>query len=225
VALRVALIPAVALALIASAILVVGQVAPGGDKTKIALAVVWLVVLGMLLGKAVKGRPDLRMPMRIATVGAGALVLAWYANSLRDKEVQEKLLAPGAAQTLPGDPSAEGGATGTPAAGSEGATVKLVSSGSFAALDHDGSGTAELVSMNGELILQLRDFETDGGPDLRLYLSTDAEASDFVDLGALKGNSGNQRYGVPKGTDTAKLGTVLVWCRAFRVPFTAAKLG
>ena len=197
-ALRVLLVPVVALLLIASAILVVGQLAPGGDKTKIALTVAWLVVIGMVLGKAVKGRPELRVPMRIATIGAGVLVLAWYGNSLRPRNVDEELIAPAAAAQA--------------------------ARGSFAPLGHDGTGTAELLSMDGRLVLQLRDFETDGGPDLRLYLSTDDDASEFVDLGSLKGTSGNQRYDVPEGTDTAKFSTVLVWCRAFSVPFTSAKL-
>ena len=64
----------------------------------------------------------------------------------------------------------------------------------------------------------------DAGPDLRVYLSTDTDASDFVDLGKLKGNSGNQSYEIPVGTDTAKYNQALIWCRAFTVSFTAAEL-
>ena len=213
IAIRIALVVGVAPALIASAILVVGQLAPGGDKVKIALAVAWLLGLGLILGKAVKGKPDLRVPMRIATVGAGVLVLGWYANSLRGKDVQDELVAPApAAQTQETVPADSVGA-------------QLLASGGFAALDHEGRGRAEVVRMSDKLILQLRDFQTDAGPDLRLYLSTDDQASDFVDLGGLKGNSGNQVYEIPAGTDTKKYGTVLVWCRAFSVPFTAAELG
>ena len=50
------------------------------------------------------------------------------------------------------------------------------------------------------------------------------DGSDFVDLGALKGNSGNQRYEIPAGTDTSKYKQALIWCRAFSVGFTAAEL-
>ena len=45
-----------------------------------------------------------------------------------------------------------------------------------------------------------------------------------MDLGALKGNRGNQQYRVPGDVDTARYSTVVVWCRAFSVPFTSARL-
>lgn len=62
------------------------------------------------------------------------------------------------------------------------------------------------------------------GPDLKVYLATAADGSEFVNLGGLKGNSGNQTYEVPAGTDTQKYDTVLIWCRALSVGFAAAPL-
>ena len=68
----------------------------------------------------------------------------------------------------------------------------------------------------------------DSGPDLRVYLSSDDPASgdlgDFEDLGELKGNVGNQQYTVPRGLDLQRFSTVVVWCRAFSVAFTSARL-
>jgi hypothetical protein len=57
-----------------------------------------------------------------------------------------------------------------------------------------------------------------------VYLSVDKEASDFVDLGRLKGNIGNQNYDIPAGTDLSKYDTVLIWCKQFSVLFGSAEL-
>ena len=62
------------------------------------------------------------------------------------------------------------------------------------------------------------------GPDLYVYLATDKSTSDFVDLGKLKANNGNQNYEVPEGTDLTKYDTVLIWCKSFSVLFGSADL-
>jgi hypothetical protein len=59
---------------------------------------------------------------------------------------------------------------------------------------------------------------------LYVYLATDKSASDFVDLGVLKANIGNQNYEIPEGTDLAKYKTVVIWCKAFSVLFGSADL-
>lgn len=75
-----------------------------------------------------------------------------------------------------------------------GANVQ-VASGLFVPIAHDGRGTAAVVELpGGKRKLTLTDFETDSGPDLRVYVSTGDPASgglgDFEDLGGLKGNIG-----------------------------------
>jgi hypothetical protein len=79
--------------------------------------------------------------------------------------------------------------------------------------------------------VRLEDFRTENGPDLLVYLSSasaDAEGTeyteDFVDLGALKGNIGNQNYLVPDGTKLSKYQSVVIWCRRFKVAFGSAPL-
>jgi hypothetical protein len=47
----------------------------------------------------------------------------------------------------------------------------------------------------------------------------------FHDLGRLKGNEGNQNYNVPSEADPEKYRVVVIWCRAFSVPFGYAELG
>ena len=51
-----------------------------------------------------------------------------------------------------------------------------------------------------------------------------AKQAGFVDLGALKGNIGDQNYDVPASLDLAKYRAVSIWCRRFSVNFGAAPL-
>jgi hypothetical protein len=68
----------------------------------------------------------------------------------------------------------------------------------------------------------LTGFETSPGPDLRVYaVPGRTGVHSAVDLGRLKGNKGNQQYVVPRGS---RVGSVVVWCRAFSVEFGSAVL-
>jgi Electron transfer DM13 len=90
---------------------------------------------------------------------------------------------------------------------------------------HNAEGLAKVIVLDeGNRILRLENFRATNGPDLYVYLSTDRSASDFVSLGRLKGNIGNQNYEIPEGTDLSKYGTALIWCRAFSVLFGSAEL-
>jgi Electron transfer DM13 len=106
----------------------------------------------------------------------------------------------------------------------------LLARGRFASLEHETTGAARAIGLRGgRRVLTLTRFETDNGPDLRVYLSTadasqDSPGEDFEDLGALKGNRGNQQYEIPRGVDLDRLSKVVVWCRAFSVGFAAAPL-
>jgi hypothetical protein len=90
---------------------------------------------------------------------------------------------------------------------------------------HNAEGLAKVIQLDdGSMILRLENFKATNGPDLYVYLATDKSASDFVNLGRLKGNIGNQNYDIPEGTDFSKYDTVLIWCRAFSVLFGSAEL-
>lgn len=109
----------------------------------------------------------------------------------------------------------------------------MMMSGSFRRLKYETRGNAVLdKASDGHYYLRLEDFETQNGPDLFVYLST-APASaeegeefvkDFLNLGELKGNKGNQNYQVPDGTDLSKFHSVVIWCKRFSVGFGAAPL-
>jgi hypothetical protein len=90
---------------------------------------------------------------------------------------------------------------------------------------HNAEGLAKVIRLDdASMILRLENFRATNGPDLYVYLATDNSASDFVDLGRLKGNIGNQNYDIPEGTDFSRYDTALIWCKAFSVLFGSAKL-
>lgn len=101
-------------------------------------------------------------------------------------------------------------------------------SGAFVGVNdgiHNAEGQVVVFQLgDGSSILRLEDFKSTNGPDLYVYLSTDKTASDFVNLGRLKGNMGNQNYEIPQGTDLEKYHTVLIWCKAFSVLFGSAEI-
>jgi hypothetical protein len=108
----------------------------------------------------------------------------------------------------------------------------LVASGSFEPLEHAGSGTASIIrTTDGENVLTLTDFRTEAGPDLVVMLvagnpadDTDVERGTTLRLGKLKGTSGDQQYVLPADVDPADYTHAYVWCRAFSVGFTRARL-
>ena len=89
---------------------------------------------------------------------------------------------------------------------------------------HYAQGSAKVIPVSEGSILRLEDFRSTNGPDLYVYLSSDKDAKDFVSLGKLKANIGNQNYEIPDGTDLSKYDTVLIWCQQFSVLFGSAEL-
>jgi hypothetical protein len=108
---------------------------------------------------------------------------------------------------------------------------RIVGMGEFRPLAHKASGLASFIRTEEGTTLRLEDFEVENGPDLFVYLSAGdmrgpgrALADDFVDLGPLKGNIGDQNYSIPAGTDLERYKTAVVWCRRFTVAFAAAEV-
>ena len=59
---------------------------------------------------------------------------------------------------------------------------------------------------------------------VRIYLSTNLDDNDYIDLGKLKATKGNMNYDVPSDTDFDKYNKVLIWCEPFGVLFGSASL-
>lgn len=88
---------------------------------------------------------------------------------------------------------------------------------------YNASGTAQIYDDNGKKVLLLNNFSSSNGPDLRVYLSTTASATSFVNLGKLKSTSGKQTYAIPDGTDIDQFKFALIWCQQFSVLFGKAE--
>jgi hypothetical protein len=224
-------IAAVVVALVAG-IFVLGRISDDANVA-MGLTAVWFGVVFVLGAGLALRRRELFWPLvvgyGIVAVAAAILVVA---PTLFDKEVNERVVTGtpaseargGAAGTQEGAARDEAGRGGGRPAGNI-----QVAAGSFESIAHSGMGDAAIVELpSGRRMLTLTDFETDSGPDLRLYVSTGNPASgdlgDFEDLGALKGNLGNQQYELPAGLSLDRYSTVVVWCRAFSVAFTSAAL-
>ena len=108
-----------------------------------------------------------------------------------------------------------------------------IATGMFHSVAHETSGNATIYQLpDGKRTLRLTDFKTSNGPDVQVYLVAAPDAQDndtvtragFVQLGALKGNIGDQNYDVAADVDLSKYQSVTIWCRRFSVNFATAPL-
>ena len=119
-----------------------------------------------------------------------------------------------------------------PEAGAEAEWV-VAAQGAFMDADsfHQGSGTATIFQQGDTSVLRFENFESTNGPDLHVLLveninaTSSSELGEYVDLGSLKGNIGNQNYEIPADVDIAKFGGVMIYCMPFHVVFSTASFG
>ena len=102
--------------------------------------------------------------------------------------------------------------------------VVTIFDGDFTSLSRYSVNGDALVLNNGteQRFLRFENFESSNGPDLKVYLR--AENGDFVNLGELSGNIGNQNYPIPIGTALNDYASVVIWCELFGVLFSPATL-
>jgi hypothetical protein len=102
----------------------------------------------------------------------------------------------------------------------------------FGSLDHTTRGTVVFLADAGQQrFLRFENLDTSNGPDLKVYLSTNPVDGpegefddDFVNLGRLQGNLGNQNYAIPADVDLSRFRSVVIWCDRFDSAFGAAPL-
>jgi hypothetical protein len=89
---------------------------------------------------------------------------------------------------------------------------------------HTVSGTVKAYNSNGKKTIVLDPFSSQNGPDLKIYLSKDENASQYINLGPMKSTTGKQSYDVTGMPDLDEYKFVLVWCEQFSVLFGKAEL-
>ena len=151
----------------------------------------------------------------LAAGGIGGFLL--YTSSV-DQVVDEDVVVAGPAAGEAGDEGAEEG----------GAQNTLLAEGDFRSQAHPTEGMASVIETEDGGVLTLTGFVTDPGPDLRVYLVPAGAdgVNGGTDLGALKGNKGDQQYDLSASTLRGDLDgvQVVIWCRAFSVAFGTADL-
>lgn len=108
--------------------------------------------------------------------------------------------------------------------------------GSFVSHEHTTTGSVRVIeNPDGTRQLAIVGLQTTNGPDVHVWLSAGpviegfdgwftAAGYEYVDLGPIKGNLGDQLYDIPAGVDLSVFRTVDLWCVQFAVSFGAAAL-
>ncbi len=100
------------------------------------------------------------------------------------------------------------------------ATATLIKQGSFSGnMSYAVSGSVKLYEYQGKKYIYFENFSSSNGPDLKVYVATTNTASQFINLGALKGVSGTQAYVINNPPDFNQYNKVLIWCQQFSVLF------
>lgn len=138
--------------------------------------------------------------------------------------------------TASSEPSEPADVSPSPAPSEEPAEPVVLATGSFISHEHSTSGNVKILQLaDGTRVLRLEDLQTSDGPQLEVWLS-DQPVIDGVagwgvfddgavaNLGALKGNVGNQNYKIPADVNLEDFSAVSIWCARFSVSFGAAEL-
>ncbi len=87
-------------------------------------------------------------------------------------------------------------------------------------------GTWDIIEVEGQKIIRFNeDFKTKGGPDLKVYLSSQSitelssenVSATSLKLSVLKSNKGRQSYIIPPDVNLSDYKSVLIHCEAFSV--------
>ncbi len=112
----------------------------------------------------------------------------------------------------------------------------VTAEGTFISHEHPTAGAARIITLeDGSRVLRLVGLDTDNGPDLKVWLAAAPviegpdgwfvfDDDEYLSLGALKGNKGNQNYPIPDDAEISDLTSVTIWCERFSVSFGAAEL-
>lgn len=155
---------------------------------------------------------------RLGLVGLTVAIAAFAHQPILEARMRSELQLSG--PTAPSIPS-------TVAAAPQ---LNKANSASFVGADHPTSGSAQIITVDGQRYLEFDEaFSTDNGPDLFVLLHSDAvpdsyASEDYVNLGRLQRIAGTQRYAIPANVNISDFQSAVIWCRAFNVTFGYATL-
>ena len=171
----------------------------------------------------------------VVVVVAGLVFQPWLL--FIDVRVDDEIPAV-AGSAAPDEPAVEPAeqATATPIPEPPPGPVNILT-GTFVSHEHPTTGSARVIEHpDGTRQLAIEALETTNGPDVHVWLSAGpvvegfdgwftAAGYEYVDLGPIKGNLGDQLYDIPATVDLAAFRAVDLWCVQFSVSFGAAALG
>lgn len=107
--------------------------------------------------------------------------------------------------------------------------------GVFSGKLHDTRGRATIYrDPGGSLSLRLTNFHTSEGPDVHVVLASSNDSAltsttpgrplQLFEVGALRGNEGDQTYSLAAQPDLKHYDTVVIYCERFRAVFGSAKI-
>lgn len=195
----------------------------------------------------IRRKPNLMMAGAIVGVALLIFIFVWFEphKAFIDERVDEvvpqaeTVIQEDAAPTTSSDSSA--GTTPLPADETSVVVTTLVPPVAYPVLlsqsvlidvAHGGSGTVLVLELeDGSRVLRFEDLDVLNGPDLVVILSDRSlsGADDYTDgqyliLGELKGNLGNQNYQIPAEVDLSEWATAAIWCRRFNTTFNVASI-
>jgi hypothetical protein len=205
---RVLALAIAAAATTAAGVYVAGGLITNDFQASMALTALWFAAAGAIALASFKAGRSIGLPILAGYLIAATAIGGYLAaTTLVDKTVNETVVTGTPASAMPptrAEPQRE-------------RRNVEEARGTFVSGEHTTRGTAHIVRLaSGGRVLTLTNFETDAGPDLRVRIGD-------VDLGALKGNKGDQQYELPDGLRPGN-DSVLIWCRAFSALFGSAEL-
>jgi Electron transfer DM13 len=122
-----------------------------------------------------------------------------------------------------------------PAPASASGEAEPLYAGKLESREHLTSGRATIYKESSRRqYLRLTDFATSNGPDVHVVLVKAEEPAmskiivpgnlEYVELGSLKGNQGDQNYDLPAGADVEKYQAVAIYCERFHAIFAVGRL-
>ncbi|MCA0452669.1 MAG: DM13 domain-containing protein [Chloroflexi bacterium] len=110
----------------------------------------------------------------------------------------------------------------------------VVAGGTFTEIDvvHTAAGTATIYQLpDNTRILRLENFKVTNAPNLHLYMTRNPKpeeskdiGTDYIDLGPIQANVGNQNYPVPTEVDLSAYRGLVLYSQPYNVIFSTAEL-